>query len=137
MNYPTYNEPQNAAPFSVGDNNITAVAKLLHEAQIEKGFWDGPDPDSFNANNNLIIDQKLMLIVGEVAEAHEELRSNDNPHHVYYRDDGKPEGFAFELADVFIRLADLASAVGIDLGAAVAEKHAFNQTRPNKHGRLF
>lgn len=110
-------------------DNLNGLCVELHEAQSNKGFWD-----NFGIN---FLDQKLMLIVGEVAEAHEELRSNDDPLHVYYREDGKPEGFAFELADVFIRLADLAAALGIDLGARVAEKHAFNQTRPPKHGRLF
>lgn len=111
---------------------LTQISKILHQAQVDKGFWTF-EPSTERSN----IDQKLMLIVGEVAEAHEELRSNVNPHYVYYRDDGKPEGFAFELADVFIRLADLAEALNIDLGAAVAEKHKFNQTRPYKHGRQF
>lgn len=108
--------------------SLTYLTKVLHEAQVDKGFYEDSD---------LNVDQKLMLIVGEVAEAHEELRSDIDPHHVYYRDDGKPEGFAFELADVFIRLADLAAALGIDLGAMVKEKHEFNQTRPHKHGRLY
>lgn len=107
---------------------LTALTKLLHKAQVDKGFWETGQEN---------IDQKLMLIVGEVAEAHEELRSNDDVLYVYYRDDGKPEGFTFELADVFIRLADLAAALGIDLGAAVKEKQDFNVTRPRKHGRLY
>jgi len=111
---------------------LTDLTKVLHEAQVKKGFWE-LDAEGIGFN----LDQKLMLIVGEVAEAHEEYRSNNDPDHVYYRDDGKPEGFKFELADVFIRLADLCGALGIDLGAVVAEKHAFNEKRPHKHGRLF
>lgn len=115
---------------------ITSLSKELHQAQYEKGFWYGvwrlDGQPTLSA-----IEQKLLLIVGEVAEAHEELRSNVDPKHAYYRDDGKPEGFAFELADVFIRLADLAGALGIDLGTVVREKHEFNQTRPHKHGRQF
>jgi hypothetical protein len=111
---------------------LTDLTKVLHKAQVDKGFWE-----DFENNWLTMIDRKLMLIVGEVAEAHEEYRSNNDLLHVYYRDDGKPEGFKFELADVFIRLADLAGALGIDLGAAVAEKHAFNEKRPYKHGRLF
>lgn len=115
---------------------LTHLTKILHQAQVEKGFWDGVwRLDGLPSLTS--IEQKLLLIVGEVAEAHEELRSNDDPHHVYYRENGKPEGFGFELADVFIRLADLAGALGLDLGAFVAEKHAFNLTRPPKHGRLF
>jgi NTP pyrophosphatase (non-canonical NTP hydrolase) len=119
-------------PEDLAKDFLTALCQQLHQAQVDKGFWD-----TFWDERPLNWDRKLLLIVGEVAEAHEELRSHDDPKHVYYREDGKPEGFAFELADVFIRLADLAGALGIDLGAAVAEKHAFNQTRPHKHGRLF
>jgi len=111
---------------------LTALSHILHEAQVDKGFWE-----DFEDTWLTMIDRKLMLIVGEVAEAHEEYRSNNDPQHVYYRDDGKPEGFAFELADVLIRLLDLAGALGIDLGALVKEKHEFNQTRPHKHGRNF
>lgn len=114
--------------------SLTYLTKILHKAQDDKGFWDVTNPGD---TGERMIDQKLMLIVGEASEAHEELRTNADPHHIYYRDDGKPEGFAFELADVFIRLADLAAALGIDLGAAVKEKHEFNQTRPHKHGRLY
>lgn len=111
---------------------LTHLAQEIHTSQVEKGFYgDGTKAVMWN------IDQKLMLIVGEVAEAHEELRTHKDLKHVYYRDDGKPEGFEFELADVFIRLMDLAGALGIDIGARVAEKHAFNQTRPYKHGRNF
>lgn len=116
-----------ADKFSMHSEWLTEVADYFHEFQVTQGFYDGP----FNT------DQKLILIMGEVIEAHEEYRSNDNLKHVYYRDDGKPEGFEFELADVFIRLMDLAGALGIDIGARVAEKHAFNQTRPYKHGRNF
>lgn len=108
-------------------SELTTLSKIIHAAQVNQGFYNGP----------LNIDRLLLLITGEVAEAHEELRSNSNPHHVYYREDGKPEGFSIELADVLIRLLDLAAALNIDIGAAVAEKHKFNQTRPQMHGRLF
>jgi NTP pyrophosphatase (non-canonical NTP hydrolase) len=40
-----------------------------------------------------------------------------------------------ELADIMIRDMDTAHAIGISLGAAVAKKLAFNQTRPYKHGK--
>lgn len=42
--------------------------------------------------------------------------------------------FAEELADVVIRVLDIAAGHGIDIEAAVAEKHAYNVTRPHKHG---
>jgi len=42
-----------------------------------------------------------------------------------------------EVADVFIRLVQYVNIRGIDLDKAVALKHAFNETRPYKHGKNF
>lgn len=46
----------------------------------------------------------------------------------------KPEGVGSELADVFIRLADMADVFGIDLSFEVERKIAYNRTRPYQHG---
>jgi hypothetical protein len=46
----------------------------------------------------------------------------------------KPEGFVVELADAVIRIADLCGALGLDLAAAIELKHAFNVSRPFRHG---
>lgn len=105
------------------------LSSRIYADNEAKGFWE--------EHIGIVLDQKLMLIVGEVAEAHEELRSNDDPRHVYSRDDGKPEGFGYELADVLIRTLDLAGALGLDIGALVVEKLEYNKTRPHKHGRNF
>lgn len=43
----------------------------------------------------------------------------------------------FELADIVIRCFDMADAFGIDLEAAILEKHEFNKTRPYLHGKKF
>lgn len=53
---------------------------------------------------------------------------------VTVREDGKPEGFPTELADVVIRCMDLADAMGIDLWAEMERKHAYNRTRTRRHG---
>ena len=45
------------------------------------------------------------------------------------------EHVAEELADVFIRLADMTKVLGIDLETEVWTKHKKNLTRPIKHGR--
>ena len=47
---------------------------------------------------------------------------------------GKPQGIASELADVIIRIFDMADENEIALAQAVLAKHAYNQTRPWKHG---
>ena len=47
---------------------------------------------------------------------------------------GKPQGVASELADVLIRIFDMADELDIPLAEAVIRKHAYNQTRPYRHG---
>ncbi len=39
-----------------------------------------------------------------------------------------------ELADLIIRVLDGSKALGVDIGRAVEAKHAFNATRPQRHG---
>jgi len=39
-----------------------------------------------------------------------------------------------ELADIVIRVYDLAGALGIDLDAAIEVKHQYNVGRPYRHG---
>jgi NTP pyrophosphatase (non-canonical NTP hydrolase) len=113
---------------AVALNSLSSLFNEFYKHQAIKGFHDEP----------LNLDQKLLLLIGEVIEAHEEYRSNPDLTYTYYREtDGKPEGFLFEMADVFIRFGDLLGAIGIDLAPYIAEKHGFNQTRPHKHGRQF
>lgn len=80
---------------------------------------------------------RLALIHSEVSEALEEARHTPRTCEYLgaYYTNGKPEGFASELADVIIRVGDLAGWLGIDLEKAVKEKMAYNVTRPNKHGK--
>ncbi len=97
---------------------------------------------------------RLMLIAGEVTEAHEEIRAGKPMTQTYYADvtqpvaaedfpyvkvehRQKPEGLPSELADIFIRLMDLSEELSIDLASIVEEKLAYNSTRPFKHGKKF
>lgn len=45
-----------------------------------------------------------------------------------------PVGVPSELADIIIRVLDLAAAYGIDIGKAVVSKMEYNKSRPEKHG---
>lgn len=74
----------------------------------------------------------LALVTTEVAEAIECVR--EGKYHEWTREDGKPEGLPSELADVVIRVFDLAEGLGIDIAAAIDRKHAFNATRSVRHG---
>lgn len=46
----------------------------------------------------------------------------------------KPEGVGSELADVLIRLIDMADVFGVDLAAEYQRKVAYNRTRAFQHG---
>jgi NTP pyrophosphatase (non-canonical NTP hydrolase) len=75
----------------------------------------------------------LMLIVSEAAEALEDVREG----HFSARtnsENGKPEGLPSELADIVIRTLDLADMLGINLTAALEEKHSYNLGRAHRHG---
>lgn len=74
---------------------------------------------------------QLALISCEASEAIEEVRAGRFEE---IQLQGKPEGLPAELADIVIRCLDLAGGLGIDLGAAIDRKVAFNETRPKRHG---
>lgn len=96
----------------------------------------GNIPEEYAQAQRDLIGNRLMLIVGEVAEAHEELRKGKPFHEVYYALDRpeKPEGFPTELADIAIRLFDLCGELGIDLADAIDMKMTANAKRPAMHG---
>ena len=76
---------------------------------------------------------QLALIHSEVSEALEDVRCGNfapSTNHVT----GKPEGLPSELADIIIRTFDLADMLGIDLTAALEEKHSYNLGRAHRHG---
>lgn len=125
--------------------NLKDLVKEAHENAKKHGFWEDVEtlvheyavidvlgaatckelkddckPDLSNA-----ICTRLMLIVGEVAEAMEGLRKDDRAN------------FQEELADIMIRVFDLAGGLEIDLESEIKRKMEINKSRTYKHGKSF
>ena len=111
--------------------NIREWQKEAHTLAVEKGWWDGVDIRDPN-----VIAAKLALIHSEVSEALECVRDGEIDLRFVTDRFGnmKPEGLGTELADVVIRVLDLAGALGIGLQEVMAVKHEFNRTRKHRHG---
>ncbi len=112
---------------------LQELQERAHCMAKEKGFWEGSDfPPSHKD-----VAVKLALIHCEVSEAVEEVREYPNGRCEEPISRDKPEGLDYELADIVIRVADLAEALGIDLDGCVKFKMKYNATRSHKHNKAF
>lgn len=111
---------------------LNELGKVFLATSDSKGFTSG----SLSRQDTM---EKLLLAVGEISEAVEEIRAGHELTEIYYKEfpPTKPEGFPIEIADTIIRLLQLAAALGIDMDAAVALKNDYNNTRSYKHGKVF
>lgn len=107
--------------------NIADLVKEAYETSKAKGWWS----EAFGCPQPALLGAKIALIHSELSEALECVRDGMLDAQTI---EGKPEGLPSELADVMIRVADLAGALGIDLDKAVTEKLAYNTTRTHRHG---
>ena len=105
----------------------------VHTTAKEHGFHDGEAPWDWST---VRIPEKLALIHAEVSEALEEYRNPEATAYLRF-EEGKPEGFGIELADVVIRVMDLCAALGVDLEEMIQIKASYNKSRPFMHGKRF
>lgn len=122
---------------------INQLCTESHENAKDKGFTDAT------------FVERIALIHSEVSEALEDYRNGLKPSEFVYKSPRtgemykeseligpidptlKPCGIPSELADIVIRVFDLAGRENIDLERAIEEKMAFNKTRPFRHGKVI
>ena len=102
----------------------SGMQQSIHRNAVSKGWWDKKKD----------IPTELLLLHAEVSEATEALRIGNK------RDEHIPSfsGLEAELADVIIRIMDLAEGTGLRIAEAVITKHVYNIQRSYRHGgKLF
>ena len=114
--------------------SITTTARLINANARVKGFWQQAEqrPD---IPYELFLIQKLALIGTEVSEAVEAIRSGSGTAASL-----KADGFSRieeELADIIIRTLDMASQMGVNIGAVIFKKMEYNSGRAPLHGKKF
>lgn len=122
---------------------INELAKEVHQNARNHGFFDGEKN----------IGEMLALIHSEVSEALECDRKDkyfkklqlplrnyeqlpDLTFQVQFANDVK-DTFEDELADIMIRVMDLAAFKGVNLEAHIKAKMRYNSLREHKHGKKY
>lgn len=120
---------------------INKLAKEIHAINVKNGFYE----DEKN------IGEMLALIHSEVSEALECDRKDKyctisakaflgTTEDVLFKagfQDNIKDTFEDELADIMIRVMDLAEYKGIDLESHIAAKMRYNSLREYKHGKKY
>ena len=120
---------------------INKLSKEVHSNNKAKGFYD----DSKN------LGEMLALIHSEVSEALEadrkDIYTSENIFAVNgwtsdadFKDSFKrkvKDSFEDELADIMIRVMDLAAFKGVNLEEHIKAKMRYNALRPHKHGKKY
>ena len=127
-------------------NGLTQLQRAIALNNYNKG-WRNPPSDVGRELRN--VGEVCMLITTEIAEAYEAFREGDDYEVISYEHPEtkektdfdviggqltKPVGVASELADVIIRVLDIADEFDIPVIEAILEKHDYNLTRPYRHG---
>jgi len=99
------------------------LVEHCHGRSKAAGWWNDLETGE-PLDAKALTPEKLCLVHSEISEAME-------GHRKGLQDDKLPHRpmVEVELADAVIRIADLAGALGLDLGGAIAEKMEFNASR--------
>lgn len=119
------------------------IAKQCYLNSLEHGFYEDFKLHKDIESVRSYWGNKFMLMVGEYAEAHEELRSGHSITEIYYNPEkpGKPEGVPVEVMDGVIRSLDFLGYLYVVWGVKPSDvllgKFNYNVSRPVMHGRTM
>lgn len=94
----------NATEPVLREHTVAELIRASHAMAVQKGWWD-------SGIDNRSIAEQFVNFHAEISEAWEEYRSDQMA--TWFQDNGKPEGFWVEIADLLIRIADTLGAYQI------------------------
>ncbi len=103
--------------------SFNEMGKRFYDNAVAHGFYETPGS----------VGERIALIHSEVSELLEAYRTSNPPCPKIPAITSAEE----EMADIIIRVLDMATAQGFDMDKAIELKHAYNVNRPFKHGKAF
>ena len=115
-------------------NTLNEIADAVHTSAWAKGWHDA------NEGEDAFLERACNNLHDEVSELHEAWRNNqlrapcDKAEKMAALGIEPLTCIEEEMADILIRVLDNCRKLGVDIQFAVERKHAFNMTRPARHG---